>query len=89
MNDVTKEDIQLIVSLPKKYKTYTIRYARFGFYVTNEKNKSLTIYKQFIENLRQNEYEFIDKMFEKYNNNVKIPDTPNQHSGSVKNNVRV
>ena len=65
LNDVTKDDIELIIGFPKTYKTYTINYARYGFYVTNEKGKNLTIYKQFLDNLKKNDYVFIDKMFEK------------------------
>lgn len=67
LNDVSEEDIKLIVELPINYKSYVINYGRYGFYTTNTEGKSLTIYKQFIQNLKNKDYTFIDSMYEKYN----------------------
>ena len=65
LNDVSEEDIKLIVDLPINYKSYVINYGRYGFYTTNTDGKSLTIYKQFIQNLKNKDYAFIDLMYEK------------------------
>ena len=66
LNDIIEDDIKLITNLPITYKSYEINYGRYGFYVTNKDGKSLTIYKQYIENLKNKEYSFIEKIFEKY-----------------------
>lgn len=71
LNDITEDDIKLITNLPTKYNSYDINYGRYGFYVTNKDKKSLTIYKQYIESLKNKKYEFVDKMFEKYAQKLK------------------
>lgn len=71
LSDISEDDIKLITNLPTKYNSYDINYGRYGFYVTNKDKKSLTIYKQYIESLKNKEYEFVDKMFEKYAQKLK------------------
>lgn len=71
LSDINEDDIKLITNLPTKYNSYDINYGRYGFYVTNKDKKSLTIYKQYIESLKNKEYQFVDKMFEKYSQKLK------------------
>ena len=67
LNDVDDTDIDLIASMPKRVRNYVVRYGRYGFYVAQEckssEGKTLTIYGKYLEDVRNNRWEFLDDMF--------------------------
>jgi DNA topoisomerase-1 len=66
INDICKKDISFLIQFPIKYKDYIIKYGRHGFYVENLKTKkTLSIYNKFEKNMKNNEFEFIETMFNK------------------------
>ena len=64
VDDIDESDISLLVMLPLEIKGYCVKYARYGFFVTDQKtNKSLNIYPKFIKDMLKRDFSFIDKMF--------------------------
>lgn len=55
LQQITKEDIQLIISMPKKIHNFEIKYGRYGFY-TDDKGK---IYGKNIIKMLNNDFDFL------------------------------
>jgi DNA topoisomerase-1 len=66
LKDTDIHDVNLIISTPIHYKHFTIKYARYGFYVTNnETNKSENINNQkYLTNLFSKDFSFVETIFD-------------------------
>jgi DNA topoisomerase-1 len=65
LKDISISDIKFLLEFPKKVNKYTIHYKSYGFYVENDNNKTMTIYPKFLENLKNKDYSFVEKIFDK------------------------
>jgi DNA topoisomerase-1 len=65
LKDISKSDIKFLLEFPKKFNNYTIHYKSYGFYVENDKKNTMTIYPKFLEDLKNKNYSFVEKIFDK------------------------
>lgn len=65
IDDIGLKDVKLLTSLPRKINNnLQLLYGRYGFYVKHlESSKTLRIYKQYIENVYNNDFDFIITKF--------------------------
>lgn len=70
IKDITKEHVAFLLKFPVKYKDYIIQYKAYGFYL-EKNNKTQTISAKYIPYLERQDYSFVEKIFEKNNNNKK------------------
>ena len=64
IKEITKDHVDFLMKYPVKYKDYIIHYKGYGFYVEKDK-KTATIYPQYFNDLENNNYEFLEKIFKK------------------------
>lgn len=66
IKEITPDDVKFLMKFPVKYKDYTIHYKGYGFYVENTEKKTLSVYPKFFEDLKNEDYDFVEKMFIKH-----------------------
>ena len=68
LKNIDKNDVKLIIKTPITYKHYIIKYARYGFYVTNnETNKSENIRSsKQLTYLLADDYSFVETIFDNH-----------------------
>lgn len=65
LKNIDQSDIKLIINTPITFEKYTIKYARYGFYATdNDTKKSENIGQKYLKNLESKDYGFLKNLFD-------------------------